>query len=138
MLSCSCWSLQNLVCCQCQQLWFCLQTAVTALRFSRSGSQVASGGQDTDVIVWDVVAQAGLFRLRGHHGQVRTDSPAPAAPAAAAAAASAASAPLLLCLVPPLGAVQPCSTFMRGSWDGKDPSFSAVGPSWKSLTHVKS
>ena len=44
------------------------------LRFSASGAQLASGSQDTDVIVWDVVAQAGLFRLRGHHGQVRTYS----------------------------------------------------------------
>lgn len=47
------------------------RSAVTALRFNVSGAQLASGAQDTDIIVWDVVAQAGLFRLRGHHGQVR-------------------------------------------------------------------
>lgn len=47
-----------------------VQAAVSALRFNGNGTLVASGGQDTDVIVWDVVAQAGLFRLRGHHGQV--------------------------------------------------------------------
>lgn len=47
---------------------------MTVLRFSASGAQLASGSQDTDVIVWDVVTQAGLFRLRGHHGQVRTYS----------------------------------------------------------------
>ena len=26
--------------------------------------------QDTDVIVWDIVSEAGLFRLRGHKGEV--------------------------------------------------------------------
>jgi len=26
--------------------------------------------QDTDVVVWDVVAEAGMYRLRGHKGQV--------------------------------------------------------------------
>lgn len=70
------------ICYQSQQLRCRPQAAVTALRFSCNGSQVASGGQDTDVIVWDVVAQAGLFRLRGHHGQVRTACTAPAAGAA--------------------------------------------------------
>jgi U3 small nucleolar RNA-associated protein 12 len=44
---------------------------VTALRFNASGVQLASGAQDTDIVVWDVVSQTGLFRLRGHHGQVR-------------------------------------------------------------------
>ena len=31
-----------------------------------SGNLLASGGADTDVVVWDVGAEAGLFRLRGH------------------------------------------------------------------------
>ena len=44
--------------------------AVTALRYNRSGALLASGAQDTDAIVWDVVAEAGLFRLRAHSGQV--------------------------------------------------------------------
>ena len=43
---------------------------MTALRFNRSGALLASGSQDTDVIVWDVVAEAGLFRLRAHTGQI--------------------------------------------------------------------
>ena len=42
---------------------------VTALRFSRSGALLASGSKDTDVVVWDVAAEAGLFRLRGHKDQ---------------------------------------------------------------------
>ena len=37
--------------------------AVTALAFDQDGSRLASGSQDTDLIVWDVVAETGLYRL---------------------------------------------------------------------------
>ena len=43
---------------------------MTALRYSRNGSQLASGSQDTDVILWDVIAENGLFRLRAHTAEV--------------------------------------------------------------------
>ena len=36
--------------------------AVTSLAFDDEGVMLASGSQDTDLIVWDVVAEAGLFR----------------------------------------------------------------------------
>lgn len=36
--------------------------AVTALAFDATGTRLASGSQDTDLIVWDVVAEAGLHR----------------------------------------------------------------------------
>lgn len=36
--------------------------AVTALTFDEAGARLASGSQDTDLILWDVVAEAGLFR----------------------------------------------------------------------------
>jgi U3 small nucleolar RNA-associated protein 12 len=36
--------------------------SVTALAFDERGTRLASGSQDTDLIVWDVVAEAGLFR----------------------------------------------------------------------------
>ncbi len=36
--------------------------AVTSLAFDRDGVRFASGSQDTDLIVWDVVGEAGLFR----------------------------------------------------------------------------
>lgn len=39
------------------------RTAVTAMAFDQRGSMLASGAQDTDVIVWDVVAGEGLKRL---------------------------------------------------------------------------
>lgn len=36
--------------------------AVTALAFDERGTRLASGSQDTDLIIWDIVAEAGLFR----------------------------------------------------------------------------
>lgn len=43
---------------------------MTALRYNRNGSQLASGSQDTDIILWDVIAETGLFRLRAHSAEV--------------------------------------------------------------------
>jgi len=36
--------------------------AVTALAFDAQGTRLASGSQDTELILWDVVGEAGLFR----------------------------------------------------------------------------
>lgn len=36
--------------------------AVTALAFDEDGTKLASGSQDTDLIIWDIVAEAGLYR----------------------------------------------------------------------------
>lgn len=47
-----------------------MQGAVTALTYSKDGALLASGSQDTDVVVWDVAGETGLFRLRGHLDQV--------------------------------------------------------------------
>jgi U3 small nucleolar RNA-associated protein 12 len=38
------------------------QKSVTALAFDARGTRLASGSQDTNIIVWDVVAEAGLYR----------------------------------------------------------------------------
>jgi U3 small nucleolar RNA-associated protein 12 len=46
------------------------RAAVTAMRFIEGGALLVSGSQDTDVIVWDVVAEAGVVRLHGHTGPV--------------------------------------------------------------------
>ncbi|KAJ2900614.1 hypothetical protein MKZ38_002313 [Zalerion maritima] len=42
------------------------RSAITVLAFDRSGVRLASGSKDTDVIVWDIVAEVGQFKLRGH------------------------------------------------------------------------
>lgn len=44
--------------------------AVTILKYNELGSLLASGSKDCDIILWDVVGEAGLFRLRGHRDQV--------------------------------------------------------------------
>lgn len=46
------------------------RSAVSALVFDQDGVRLASGSKDTDIIVWDLVAEIGLFRLRGHKDQV--------------------------------------------------------------------
>ncbi len=37
--------------------------AITALAFDDTGTRLASGSQDTDLILWDVIGEAGLFRF---------------------------------------------------------------------------
>ncbi len=53
-----------------QVTWTGHRRAVTALRYNRSGGMLASGSQDTDIILWDVVGETGLFRLRAHTAEV--------------------------------------------------------------------
>jgi U3 small nucleolar RNA-associated protein 12 len=42
------------------------KSGVTALCFNQSGSLLASGSADTHLILWDMISESGLFRLRGH------------------------------------------------------------------------
>jgi len=44
--------------------------AVSSLTFSPDGLMLVSGSRDTDVILWDIVAELGLARLRGHRDEV--------------------------------------------------------------------
>ncbi len=43
---------------------------VTCLSFNSDGTRLASGSKDTDIILWDVLEEVGLFRLRGHKNQI--------------------------------------------------------------------
>jgi U3 small nucleolar RNA-associated protein 12 len=40
------------------------------LTWDAEGSRLASGGTEGEIVVWDTVAEVGLFRLRGHRGPV--------------------------------------------------------------------
>lgn len=40
------------------------------MAFDDAGVRLASGSKDTDIIIWDLVAETGLFKLRGHKDQV--------------------------------------------------------------------
>jgi U3 small nucleolar RNA-associated protein 12 len=46
------------------------RSAITVLAFDKTGVRLASGSKDTDVIVWDLVAEVGQYKLRGHKDQV--------------------------------------------------------------------
>ena len=46
------------------------RSAITTLAFDKDCVRLASGAKDTDIIVWDLVAEVGLFKLRGHKDQI--------------------------------------------------------------------
>src|SRR5688572_9943666 len=61
------------VMCECEtafHLLFPPRGAVSALRFNSSGSLLVSGSRDTCVVVWDIISENGLYRLRGHKDMV--------------------------------------------------------------------
>lgn len=43
---------------------------VNCIKFNQSGSLCASGSKDTSIIVWDIVSQQGLFKLKAHSDQI--------------------------------------------------------------------
>jgi len=46
------------------------RASVLRVVYNLDGSLLASGSQDTDIIVWDMISEQGLFRLRGHRDGV--------------------------------------------------------------------
>jgi U3 small nucleolar RNA-associated protein 12 len=46
------------------------KSAVTHLAFDNSGVKLASGSKDTDIIIWDLISEVGLIKLRGHKDQI--------------------------------------------------------------------
>lgn len=46
------------------------RSAVNVLRYDSRGMQLVSGGQDTDLVISDMVAQIGTCRLTGHTGPI--------------------------------------------------------------------
>lgn len=46
------------------------KTTVTQLIFDTSGTRLASGSKDTDIIIWDLISEVGLVKLRGHTDQI--------------------------------------------------------------------
>lgn len=43
---------------------------ITIMAFDPEGSRLASGGTEGEIVIWDRVAEVGLFRLKGHRGPV--------------------------------------------------------------------
>lgn len=46
------------------------KSAVTELCFDATGNRLASGSRDTDVVLWDIVSEDGIARLRSHQDQI--------------------------------------------------------------------
>jgi U3 small nucleolar RNA-associated protein 12 len=46
------------------------RSAVTSLCFDKNGTRLASGSSDTDIVLWDIVSEEGIFRFKGHKDQV--------------------------------------------------------------------
>jgi U3 small nucleolar RNA-associated protein 12 len=46
------------------------KTAITCLNYDLHGIRLVSGSQDTDLVLWDLVNESGLFRMRGHKAQI--------------------------------------------------------------------
>lgn len=46
------------------------KSAVSALKFDATGTRLASGSRDSNIILWDLVGEVGLYRLRSHRDQV--------------------------------------------------------------------
>jgi U3 small nucleolar RNA-associated protein 12 len=55
---------------QCKCTFVGHKSAVNSIAFSSSGLQLASGGADCEIVVWDIANEAGVFRLRGHRGAI--------------------------------------------------------------------
>ncbi|CAF0833995.1 unnamed protein product [Brachionus calyciflorus] len=46
------------------------KTAVTSINFDNDGVRLVSGSKDTDLVIWDLVGECGLFRLKGHKSPI--------------------------------------------------------------------
>jgi len=44
--------------------------AVSSITWDRQGMRVASGSDDGEIVIWDVVSERGMVRLRGHKGKI--------------------------------------------------------------------
>lgn len=44
--------------------------AITVLQFDATGTRLVSGSKDTNIILWDLVNEVGLYRLRSHRDQI--------------------------------------------------------------------
>lgn len=44
--------------------------SVNAIAISEEAGLIATGGRDTEIVVWDLIAEAGICRLTGHKGEI--------------------------------------------------------------------
>ncbi|KAL0213668.1 hypothetical protein P9112_005852 [Eukaryota sp. TZLM1-RC] len=46
------------------------RSAITVLKFNHDGSLLASGSNDTDIVVWNIFSEKGVCRLKGHSNSI--------------------------------------------------------------------
>jgi U3 small nucleolar RNA-associated protein 12 len=46
------------------------KTSVTSIAFDSNGLRLATASKDTDIVIWDLVGECGLFRLKGHKAPI--------------------------------------------------------------------
>ncbi len=46
------------------------KTSITSIGFDSNGVRLVTGSKDTDLVVWDLVGECGLFRLKGHKAPI--------------------------------------------------------------------
>ncbi|CAM4767347.1 unnamed protein product [Rotaria magnacalcarata] len=46
------------------------KSTITTLIFTQDSATLISGSKDTDIIAWDLITEAGLYRLRGHKAPI--------------------------------------------------------------------
>lgn len=46
------------------------RAAVSVIKFDKEGTRLVTGSRDSNIIVWDLVAEEGLYRLRSHRDMV--------------------------------------------------------------------
>ena len=46
------------------------KTSVTSISFDAQGVRLVTGSKDTDLVVWDLIGECGLFRLKGHKAPI--------------------------------------------------------------------
>jgi U3 small nucleolar RNA-associated protein 12 len=46
------------------------KSAITTITFDSDGVRMVSGSKDTDLVIWDLVGECGLFRLKGHKAPI--------------------------------------------------------------------
>lgn len=46
------------------------RAAISCLKFDRTGTRLVSGSRDSNIIVWDLIGETGLMKLRSHKDQI--------------------------------------------------------------------